>query len=126
PIFDFVPEADFRLAHLPTEIDDPVVVLVGEVTEPDVEVLDQDPHFLDGLDAVADPLEGPDVAGADHAPPVGLGICAGALDFPMATDQDLLFRLDGQQLLFELGEERLGFGQAHGTFVNRTYYDIHV
>src|SRR5437879_196236 len=62
-------------------------------------------------------------SGADHAPPVGLGIRAGALDFPMATDQDLLFRLDGQQLLFELGEERLGFGQAKGPFVHRAPYD---
>src|SRR5207249_6096919 len=109
PIFDFVPEADFRLAELPAEVDNPAVIQVRKVTEADVEVLDQDPHFLDGLDTITDPLEGPDVAGPHHASPVGLGIRAGALDFSVAPDQDLLFRLDGQQLLFELREERLGF-----------------
>src|SRR5438128_36877 len=118
---DFVAEADFRLAELPAEVDDPIVILVREVAEADVEVLDQDPHFLDGLDAVADPLEGPDVARADDAPPVGLGVRAGPLDFSMASDQDLLFRLDGQQLLFEPGEERLSFGQCKGPSFHRVF-----
>lgn len=45
----FMPPFDFRLAVFPTQEYDTAVSKVGKITEPEINVLDNDAHFLDGL-----------------------------------------------------------------------------
>src|SRR5438309_4156873 len=118
-----MPIADLRFPQFPAEIDHPAVVKLREIAQTDVQVLHEDPHFLNGLDTVADALERPNVAGPGEAASVHLSLGARSLDLSMTADQHLFFLFYSQQALLKLRKQLFCFGQGKGTFVHGRQYD---
>src|SRR5688572_3774848 len=73
PAVDFMPPLDLGLSQLPTQVHDPPVHQVREVTEPDLEILHQHAQFLDLLKMLADEFERHEIMRAGIAAPSELG-----------------------------------------------------
>jgi hypothetical protein len=106
---DFMPPADLLFAELPAQIDDPAVTEMREIAEPEVDVFDDDPQFMDRAEAGADVLKTLDIMGADCCAASVVGVGRGFLNFLASLHQDPFSLKDGGQMRSELRDQLIGF-----------------
>jgi hypothetical protein len=106
---DFVPPADFFLAQFPAQINDSTITDMRKVTQPKINVLNNDPQFMDGMEVDADVLEAFHVGCANwcSASVTGIGRCLAHL--LAGAHKDGFAFPDGRQMQLELGNQLIGF-----------------
>jgi hypothetical protein len=105
---DFVPPADFFLAQFPAQINDSAITDMRKVTQPKINVLNNDPQLMDGMEVDADVLEAFHVGCANwrSASVTGIGRCSAHL--LAGAHKDGFPFPDGRQMQLELGNQLIG------------------
>lgn len=106
-----MPPADLLLSEFPAEIHHAPIAHVGKVTEAEIDVLDKNAQFMNGLQVGRDGLKALHIVRSHSCPAPFTGLSRGLLYFLSGLQDDRFSTLYLRQMRLEFGNELIRFEQ---------------